>query len=107
MELIESEKHFLTYVAHTTNYRQLKACIYEMNEIQKHLIREMSINILENIIETDSLFLNSNKFILSDIADNKLSWTELEKNSNLIADIVRFSLRYYGICQYYEEKNPV
>jgi len=100
-ELIEGEKHFICFLANNTNFKQTKACIYEMDRHQLHCLREIAENIKHNIIQTgEENFAETHKSFLNRLIGNTLSWNVLEKNSGLLVDICRFALQHYALCNF-------
>ena len=97
---VDVDKHFISFVAHTVNYKQLEETLYEVDESQFIVLREIALNII-SIPGVIYLTVNTRKHLepywktLEQLAAGDFTRKRLKENAFLIAEICRLTLHYY------------
>lgn len=96
---IHLERHFLCYIAHSTNYKQVKCMLHWVDTNQYKVLREIAYNILKSTIileEATRVTLKEHKIIIRALAKGKLGRRKLGENSKIITEIVRLALQHHA-----------
>jgi hypothetical protein len=91
------ERHFLCFIAHNTNYPQIQAALYKVDRQQYMVLREIAVNILEDVIEIDDHtkeILQVHKNLLRKLANDRLPKKCLLQEAGIITEIVRLALQF-------------
>ena len=103
-EKILLEHHFLEFIAHSVNFKQIAATLRECNPVQILTLREIALNIIatNGAIQMDGnddhYFNDTEKEVIVLLSQGKLSPADLSKQTRIITEIVRLALQHYAVC---------
>lgn len=99
---IHLERDFLCFIAHNTNYKQIKAVFKNVDKDQYTVLREISLNVLNKNIELSKDTFDSLKRyrdFIRKLAVGHVSKKKLAENSEIVCELVRLALQHYAICK--------
>lgn len=100
---VQLERFFLCFVAHSTNFKQIKAALRAVDRQQYMVLREAARNILQGTIELEPSTLDTlkkNKIFIRKLDVGQATEQELAIHSDVVCEIVRLALQYHAIDEY-------
>lgn len=97
---VEIDRHFISFIAYNTNYKQLEATLYEIDESQYIVLREIALNIVSvpsivHLEKSTKQLLKPHWTTLKDLAKGKFTRRRLKENAFIIPEICRLALHHY------------
>lgn len=99
---VHLERFFLCFIAHSTNFGQVKAVLRLVDRQQYMVLREAARNILQSTIELEAatlIRLKERKTFIRKLDAGEVSEKELAAHSDVVCELARLTLQYYAINQ--------
>lgn len=100
---IHLERFFLCFIAHSTNFKQVKSTLRTVDRQQYMVLREIARNILQGTIilhESTLDKLKKSKVFIRKLDAGQATEQELVTHSEVVCELVRLALQYHAIDEH-------